>query len=116
MPKQLRQLFATILIYCQLTNILELWNTYLPALFEDFVYNPNSKHVALDHNDPKIVTQVLLDIEKYLFQNRKSLSDFSKLQFLIWLFCNNLNKEQQISYFLKKQVMNRVILIIIYQK
>ncbi|CAG8531623.1 7424_t:CDS:1, partial [Dentiscutata heterogama] len=54
MPKQLRQLFATILIYCKPTNILELWNTYLPALSEDFVYNPNSKHVALDYNDPRI--------------------------------------------------------------
>ena len=79
MPKQLRQLFAPILIYCRPTNILELWNTHLPALSEDFVYNPNSKLVALDYNDPSIVAQVFLDLEKYFFQNGKSLLDFSEL-------------------------------------
>ena len=79
MPNQLRELFAMILIYCRPNNVLELWNTHLPALSEDFVYNPNSKSVALDHTDPRIVTQVLLDIEKYLFQNKLSLLDFSKL-------------------------------------
>ncbi|CAG8545394.1 4618_t:CDS:2, partial [Gigaspora rosea] len=79
MPKQLRQLFATILIYCRPTNILKLWNTHLPALSEDFVYNPNSKRVALNYNDPSIVAQVLLDLEKYFFQNGKSLLDFPEL-------------------------------------
>ena len=54
MPRELRMLFATILIHGQPTNALELWNQHLHSMIEDFVRDyPEdvSKSMAYSHID-----------------------------------------------------------------
>ena len=38
MPYQLRQLFASIIIYCQPANLKELWDDYVDDLIDDFTH------------------------------------------------------------------------------
>ena len=71
MPLQLRQLFASILVFCQLANIKYLWDKYFDALTKDYDKNEDSKELN--------ITKLLVFIKKYLIQNRLSLSNFSEL-------------------------------------
>ncbi len=48
MPKQLRQLFATILVYCQPTQPELLFNKYKGDMIEDFQGDENAVLHALD--------------------------------------------------------------------
>lgn len=74
MPKQLRHLFATILIYCQTSSAKELWNTHLNALSEDI-----QKKFNLPYSHPRVIVGVLNELNDILKNNRKSLSDFPEL-------------------------------------
>lgn len=37
-PDQLRNLFVMLLVHCEVTNPLKLWNSFLKYLSEDIVY------------------------------------------------------------------------------
>lgn len=74
MPSQLRQLFATILIYCQPGNVEELWNTHLNFMSEDF-----QKKFNLSHTHAKVIVGVLNELNDILINNKKSLADFPNL-------------------------------------
>jgi len=71
MPIQLRQLFASILVYCQPASVKALWDDYVDALIEDFIKKGDDKNLS--------ITKTLIDIEKYLIQNGMTLSDFPEL-------------------------------------
>ena len=43
MPSELRQLFATICVFCQPTNPLQLWLDHKSAMMEDFVTNHDAQ-------------------------------------------------------------------------
>ena len=58
MPSQLRQLFVSMLVYCQPANIKALWDKFVDALIEDFVRNGDSKDLG--------ITKTLVYIKNYL--------------------------------------------------
>lgn len=74
MPQSLRRLFAIILIYCQPSNISELWETYKSAMTEDFQLKFNS---GVSH--PNVMASAIININDLLNQNQKSLKDFPEL-------------------------------------
>ena len=43
MPSELHQLFATICVFCQPTNALQLWLNHKSAMVEDFVRNHDAQ-------------------------------------------------------------------------
>ncbi|KAL7099021.1 hypothetical protein ACP275_09G055800 [Erythranthe tilingii] len=48
MPRELRRLFAIILVYCAPTNVRNLWDTYIEAMSEDFKKQPGTS-IQLQH-------------------------------------------------------------------
>ncbi|CAG8472822.1 12092_t:CDS:2 [Cetraspora pellucida] len=60
-------------------DIRDLWDTYLPALTEDFVHAARQLDENAASEDPLIVSRTLLEIEDYVRQCRKCLEDFSEL-------------------------------------
>ena len=74
MPSQLRHLFAFLLVYCQPVNVKELWEKYLDDLIEDFIFEKDTKDLA--------IAKTLVFIEKYLIQNGLNLSNFPELPVL----------------------------------
>ncbi|RCV17480.1 hypothetical protein SETIT_3G223300v2 [Setaria italica] len=46
MPSSLRRLFATILVFCEPSNIRTLWNNHLEAMSEDYSRNCKCKHMV----------------------------------------------------------------------
>jgi len=71
MPYQLRQLFASIIVYCQPANLKELWDKYVDNLIEDYL----KKEISRD----QAILKTLVFIENYLIQNGLNLSDISGL-------------------------------------
>jgi ATP-dependent DNA helicase PIF1 len=81
MPSKLRQLFATILLFCDPRefNACKLLN-HLNNLNEDYLFHKQQQlnESNLSDNDHAIITaKTLADIEKYLIPYGKTLSDFS---------------------------------------
>jgi hypothetical protein len=62
MPSQLRSLFATILIHCQPTDPLQLWESHKEAMIEDFLHSD-------DILSPAAELRALQHIEALLIQN-----------------------------------------------
>ncbi|XP_073317222.1 uncharacterized protein [Primulina huaijiensis] len=69
MPNALRQLFATVLVFCSPKNPLQLWLKYQDFLSEDFSQNKSLT--------PTIISRQVLDIvNNYLYSMGKKLDDF----------------------------------------
>ena len=82
MPSKLRQLFATILLFCDPRefNACKLLEDHLDNLNEDYLFRQQQQlnEGDLSDNDHAIITaKTLADIEKYLIPYSKTLSDFS---------------------------------------
>ena len=75
--KQLRHLFASILLFCQPINPEILWNKHKLALCEDICYQ-NRVILQLQNNNITdiIENEALNQLEDYLLLNGKSLKDF----------------------------------------
>ena len=69
MPWQLRQLFGVILIYCEPSNTLNLWDTFKVPMIEDFVHRGMANLQA--------ECAALTDIDRIISQAGKSLSSFN---------------------------------------
>ncbi|KAI0497090.1 hypothetical protein KFK09_023418 [Dendrobium nobile] len=69
MPNALRQLFAILLIYCEPTNVLQLWNEYYTDLSHDY---QAIKDISYDD----CVSKTLLDINLFLERMGRSIDDF----------------------------------------
>nr|XP_047140934.1 ATP-dependent DNA helicase pif1-like [Hydra vulgaris] len=69
MPKQIRQLFAIILTFCEPDNPLHLWNTYKAFMIEDFIHR----------SVPLIIAEqaALCQVEKIINQCGKTLADYN---------------------------------------
>jgi hypothetical protein len=68
MPSSLRRLFATILVFCEPSDVSALWHKHLDALLEDYSRNNTS---------PVIVQQmVLIDIQNMLQSMGKDIKSF----------------------------------------
>lgn len=77
MPRQLRQLFAVILVYGEPISARALWDSHFPALSEDFErHQPDMSH---SQQSRLVLLQVLLDVEVSLISNGFSLGKFDEL-------------------------------------
>ncbi|CAJ2679392.1 unnamed protein product [Trifolium pratense] len=76
---QLRELFVTILLYGEVTNISQLWENNWKILSDDILYKKRKlfHHSELQLTDEQIQSYCLIELEKILVQNGKYLSDFS---------------------------------------
>jgi hypothetical protein len=46
MPHALRRLFATILVFCEPSDVLDLWEKHKEAMLEDYKHNNKSSFVV----------------------------------------------------------------------
>ncbi|XP_020266738.1 uncharacterized protein LOC109842248 [Asparagus officinalis] len=74
MPYALRRLFATILVYCQPTNVRLLWERYRPAMSEDFV----QRSIATDAEQ---TAWALEGVNYFLESMGKTIQDFDLPKF-----------------------------------
>jgi hypothetical protein len=69
MPYALRRLFATILVFCEVTNIRTLWERHFEAMFEDFRRDGISSNESIEQ-------KVLRDIGDLLYSMGKDIRNF----------------------------------------
>jgi primosomal protein N' len=65
MPYALRRLFITILVFCELSDVLELWEKHKEAMSEDYRCNNQSSFT--------VEQMVLIDIQKLLESMQKDI-------------------------------------------
>ena len=68
MPSSLRRLFATILVFCEPSNVCSLWNKHLEAMSEDYNSNYKCKHT--------VEQMVLKNIRDMLHSMGKDIESF----------------------------------------
>lgn len=83
MPRQLRSLFARILIYCNPLQPDKLWDDFKDSMSEDF-----SRHFSKDESYCKAI----IAIQFILQQEGKSLSEFPQLKSLMQIINDNLTE------------------------
>ena len=71
---QLRHLFATILLFCNLSSPVTLWDTFKKQLSEDFYYQLYTDERSTLNNSCS--EMALIEINKILAQHKKTLTDF----------------------------------------
>lgn len=76
---QLRELFVTILLFGEVTNLTKLWEKNWQILSDDVVYKKRRlfKHQTLQLTEEQIQSYCLIEIDKILVMNGKELSDFN---------------------------------------
>ncbi|TMC16317.1 MAG: hypothetical protein E6J34_20245 [Chloroflexi bacterium] len=74
---QFRQLFATILLYNNLTDPLALFNRFSSQLSDDCRHRLQTRFDVLSPTDQQIIDLALQDIRILLQQGNKSLADFN---------------------------------------
>ncbi|RID68698.1 hypothetical protein BRARA_C00841, partial [Brassica rapa] len=76
--RQLRRLFITILIYCEVGNPPKLWDHVWNILAEDILYMKQREFnfPGLILQDEELKQYTLMEIERLLKENDKSLADF----------------------------------------
>lgn len=74
---ELRNLFVTILIYCQVSNVSELWKTHAETLSEDILTLQRKRFNVpdLQLTDKQIECYTLIEIENIMQKLGKSLRD-----------------------------------------
>src|ERR1043165_9077961 len=77
--KQLRQLFASILLFCQPVSPEILWSKHKVALCEDICYL-NRGQIQTQNDNIIIEWEALNQLQDYLLLNGKSLKDFPNMQ------------------------------------
>ncbi|XP_057421492.1 uncharacterized protein LOC130715411 [Lotus japonicus] len=75
---QLRDLFVTLLLFAEVTNVKEFWEKNWQLLSEDILYNKRRlfHHFGLQLTEQQIQTYCLIEIEKLLIKNGKQLIDY----------------------------------------
>ncbi|XP_021741311.1 uncharacterized protein LOC110707591 [Chenopodium quinoa] len=68
MPKALRRLFATVLIFCNPCNPLALWNRFYSNISEVFVSNPSNQAGKVQYLTVRFVEQYLEEMGKSLLE------------------------------------------------
>jgi hypothetical protein len=67
MPSSLRRLFATILVFCEPSDIRSLWNNHLEAMSEDY-----SRHCKCKHTVQQMVLRNIRDMLQSMGKDIKS--------------------------------------------
>ncbi|KAF7814060.1 uncharacterized protein G2W53_028029 [Senna tora] len=68
-PVALRRLFVTVLLYCQPTGVMELWNEFHHFMMED---HPSSSNV----NNVRSINRLLRDLDTLLSQHGKHIANY----------------------------------------
>ena len=78
---QLRDLFVTILLFCDLSSPHRLWDQTWEAISEDILYKKRKqfRYPALELTEEQIQNYCLVELQELLHKNGKSLSDFEDL-------------------------------------
>ena len=78
---QLRDLFVTILLFCDISKPLKLWEESWEALSEDILHNKRKvfKYPELELTEEQIKNYCLVEIQQLLNRNGRSLKDFPDL-------------------------------------
>lgn len=78
---QLRELFVTILLFCEVSDPFELWNKNYQILTEDLPHRQRKilRFEELTLTDAQVKNYGLYEIEKILVKSNKSLKDFPPL-------------------------------------
>ncbi|KAL4345268.1 hypothetical protein AHAS_Ahas11G0261400 [Arachis hypogaea] len=100
---QLRQLFSTILVHCEVVDPYRLWESNWKLLSEDILYKqrrlldlPN-----LQLTDEQLQNYSLLEIEQILRKMGKSLEDYSGMPILNDTLMSQMNSRlifQELNY------------------
>ena len=77
MPKQLRGLFAKLLIYCEPTDPSALFSSHLHSMAEDFINCFSTSTHSFAFDDPFIIAYIAEDISLHLAQFSKSWTDYN---------------------------------------
>lgn len=101
MPRALRRLFATILIFCKPSDPLALWQKYYEHLSKDF------KHQYMDMK-AKVQQLTAREIQRHLEEMGKSLEEFG-LQDIIVVEDDGLRKTKDIDDVLDAPIPNDYI-------
>nr|XP_027098951.1 uncharacterized protein LOC113718236 [Coffea arabica] len=89
--QQLRELFVTMLLFCEVSNPLDLWEKNWEFLSDDISYR--QRRILGDNfisfSDSQIKNYALYEIEKILNQNSRSLKEFPGIPFPDMLLDND---------------------------
>ncbi|XP_024007229.1 uncharacterized protein LOC112083434 [Eutrema salsugineum] len=79
--KQLRYFFVMLLLYCEVSKPLNLWNHCWRYLAEDILHRRRKEFgfKQLELEDPQLEQYTLIEIEELLMQNERSLAEFDDM-------------------------------------
>ena len=77
---QLRNLFATILLYCEPTSPLNLWKKFSNELLEDIIYILENNIYNQEQRKSFAENEALKSIEKYLQLQGRKLEDYAGME------------------------------------
>ena len=96
MPSALRRMFATIIVFCEYTNIRVLWDKHVEALGEDYHrVHANSAYVEqlVLRDIADIVRSMGKDIKSYGLPNIDESGGFTTMETLSLFLLINNNKQ-----------------------
>ncbi|KAF8049879.1 hypothetical protein N665_2102s0002 [Sinapis alba] len=114
--RQLRRLFVTILIYCQVIDPLKLWNHTWRFLSEDILYMKRKefRFPGLELEDDQIKQYTLIELEQLLKANAQSLTDYPDIPLpdqAILSEISNTVLRKELSYDVQKEAETHGLLL-----
>jgi len=113
---QLRNLFATLLLFCQVTRPEILWEKYIHILSDDILFQVRNKtkNMNLELTNTEIHNRALIHLESILNKQKKCLENFPDMPISIALSNNEtsnylINEEQQYNFEELAQVVEKEI-------
>ncbi|KAK9054325.1 hypothetical protein SSX86_025403 [Deinandra increscens subsp. villosa] len=90
---QLRQLFATILMFCTVTDYAQFFSECLPFLSEDIIRRQHNllQNENVEFLPEEIVAYTLIELDKILISNGRSLDEFPDLPRVDPRLCNRIS-------------------------
>ena len=106
---QFRQLFTTVLIHCQAAKPRKLFDDFYEFLAADILYGMRQqfKDREVLSSDPDVLQRVLLDLERYMMNNEKSIKDYNLPKLVIDennSITNNKHINRELDYNRKQQL------------
>jgi hypothetical protein len=101
--KQLRELFVTMLIFCEVADPYKLWISNWKLLSEDILHRERRilRYDDLHLSDSQLQEYALCDIERFLNKNARSLREFETMPYpntLLLSQSNNRLLQEELDY------------------
>eukprot|EP00268_Persea_americana_P006468 TRINITY_DN12332_c0_g1_i5.p1 TRINITY_DN12332_c0_g1~~TRINITY_DN12332_c0_g1_i5.p1 ORF type:complete len:282 (+),score=30.50 TRINITY_DN12332_c0_g1_i5:245-1090(+) len=80
---QLRNMFAEMLLFCEVSNPLHIWNKHWNSLSDDIEMRLRRNENSVSHNlsNHELQNQALIEIESILNKNGRSLKEFQDMPY-----------------------------------